>query len=277
MNWYYLSNEEKQGPVSEGELMKILCVSPDAANLMISKEGLTDWTPARTFFPEAALSRSLPSLLYDSSSNEVVCRECGIVFSAHDMVTFRENVFCESCQPVVSQNLKEGGAIGTEIIKGGTWREDELVLTSDGACMPGRCVKCNVATEEKVKRKLFWHHPAYYLLIGAGLLVYVIVALMVRKKATIEVGFCQLHRRRRTQDIYLGWAGLLAGIAMMIGGFLNEIPMLGIAGVIFTVSSTVYLIIRGNIVTPKRIDVEGRVWLTGVSREYLESLPSLNG
>jgi hypothetical protein len=38
----------------------------------------------------------------------------------------------------------------------------------------------------------------------------------------------------------------------------------------------IYGLIRGRIVTPRRIDKE-HVWLNGVCAEYLENLPDWNG
>lgn len=272
MNYYYIINGEQQGPVSEADLKVVFENDPSSASIMIWREGLPEWTLASTIFPIPS-----PPLIAGASPAMAVCCECGQSFLVNDMVTLQGQALCAKCQPLAVQKIKEGVPMGAAMVKGGTWRDGKLVLTSDGACLPGRCVKCNVATEDRVKRKLFWHPPAVYLVIFVGLLFYVVVALIVRKKATIEVGFCETHRKRRMMDILFGWIGFLGGIVVMVGGFANETPLIGGAGIILMVAGIIYLFVRTSIVAPKRIDKEGRVWLTGVCREYLDSLPSSNG
>lgn len=276
MNWFYITNGEQQGPVAEADLMKMMESVRDPESLMVWKEGLPDWTLARTLFPNLRQS-VMPPPIPGGFLPTAVCCECGKTFAAADMVTLQGQALCVQCQPVAVQKIKEGAVIGSFKATGGTCRDGKFVLTADGASLPGRCVKCNVATDDRVKRKLYWHHPAYYLLLVTGVLVYVIVALCVRRKATVEVGFCERHRKRRLLDMLLGWIGFFGGIVLMIAGFGNEIPAAGMGGIVLIVGSIVYLIVRTNIVAPKRINEDGRVWLIGACREYLDSLPGSNG
>lgn len=206
-----------------------------------------------------------------------VCCECGKSFPANDMVTLQGQALCVQCQPIAVQKIKEGAVVGSVMASGGAFRDGKFIMTMDRARLPGRCVKCNVETGNWVKRKLSWHHPAYALLIFVGLIIYVIVGLLVSKKATIEVGFCERHRKGRIMHILIGWGAFFAGVIVMIGGFANESIGIGVVGISLMLSGLVYAIVRANIVSPKRIDDDGRVWLKGACREYLESLPSTNG
>lgn len=86
------------------------------------------------------------------------------------------------------------------------------------------------ANGQRLKRSLSWHHPALFLVVLAGLLVYVIVALIVRQTAKIEVGICDTHRRRRLVAIAAGWLVFLSGVGIFIAAtscgqvYLTTIP-----------------------------------------------------
>jgi hypothetical protein len=56
-------------------------------------------------------------------------------------------------------------------------------------------------------RKLSWHNPWLYLLILINILLYAIVALIVRKSAKASPGYCSHHKRARRNRLWL-WFGL---------------------------------------------------------------------
>src|SRR4051794_37594891 len=86
--------------------------------------------------------------------------------------------------------------------EGGVWRDGLLLVMSKDGELPDRCLKCNLPAHGwRLKRNLSWHPQGWYLLILLHVLVYVIAALIVRKKATIMVPLCECHRRRRVRII----------------------------------------------------------------------------
>ena len=101
---------------------------------------------------------------------------------------YENSLICAKCKPIFFQSLKEG----IQPVGVGVWRHfSQLVMTKD-AQLPDRCTVCNApANGLRLKRNLYWHPPAWYLLICAGLLFYAIAALIVRKKASIEIGLCR--------------------------------------------------------------------------------------
>lgn len=102
---------------------------------------------------------------------------------------------------------------------GGVWRDGKLLVMHKQAVLPDRCVKCNQpAGGRRRKRSLSWHHPGYFLLVLASVLVYVIMALVVRQTAKIEIGMCEIHRRKRWQAIATSWLLVLIGILAIFGG-----------------------------------------------------------
>jgi hypothetical protein len=119
---------------------------------------------------------------------------------------------------------------------------------------------------------LYWHPPLFYLLILLNLILYVIVAIFVRKKATVDVYLCHRHARRRKYFIIAGWSGAGLGIAMIIGGFAtNEDVVTGLGGLIILPAIIVGLI-GASLTRATRIKGD-TVWLSGAGREFLASLP----
>ncbi len=92
-------------------------------------------------------------------------------------------------------------------------REGGILVASTQEHFPPRCVKCNAPATMDKPRTFVWHHPGWYLLIP--FVVYVLVGGFVRKKATLVLGLCEQHRRRRFRlslaslgVFFLGFAGL---------------------------------------------------------------------
>jgi hypothetical protein len=56
--------------------------------------------------------------------------------------------------------------------EGGAWRDGEVVVLDRKGLLPPRCVKCNEPAEEPVRTsKVYWHHPAIYLMVLLNILI----------------------------------------------------------------------------------------------------------
>lgn len=166
----------------------------------------------------------------------------------------------------------------------GVWRDGATLVAHRNATFPDRCVKCNAAADGKRwNRKLYWHHPAFYLLIiFPGLLIYVIVALCIRKSAKVSVGLCRKHRAVRRNGILLGWLIGLLGISGMIGSVMvadvriyrnSTVPLwMLLGGIALFLFGLIWGMIRSRVVAPTRID-EQYVWLRGAGPAFLGELP----
>ena len=156
------------------------------------------------------------------------------------------------------------------------WRNNALLVMTKDASLPNRCIKCNAPSSELLKRKLQWHHPALYLLIVLSILVYFVVALVVRKTATVNVGLCQEHRESRRLSMII--TVLLAFVAMLscIAGLHFEIPILVLASIGLVLASAIYGTITIRVVAPTKID-EHYVWIKGVDGSYLQEFPEWRG
>lgn len=164
---------------------------------------------------------------------------------------------------------------------GGVFRMggNRLVLHKQ-AVLPQRCIKTGAPAEVSLSRTLYWHHPALILLvIFPGLLVYAIVALIVRKSAKFQFPVTHRARNKLRLRLAIGIISLLSAFGAMIGGFVvaeqvgNE--SLGGVGVLLFfclfINSIVFFFLS-RLVVPTKITDQFAV-VKGISPEYLAMLP----
>lgn len=152
------------------------------------------------------------------------------------------------------------------------WRSKSLLVMTKQAPLPDRCVKCNAPTHHRLKRSLRWHHPALYILIVGGFLFYVILALVLSKTATINVGLCETHRAARKRDILITWMLALLSFAGFYFAVVADQMNLFFVGLALFLGAVIYGIAKTRVVAPQKID-DHYVWLTGVNANYLEQFP----
>lgn|GEM_PF-509763 len=170
---------------------------------------------------------------------------------------------------------------GASVAEAGLWRHNStLVVALDHArqaTLPPWCVKCGCHVEAAdFKRKFHWHPPAYYLLLLVNLLVFAIVAMIVRKHATLYLGVCPAHRAQRRRAIMLSWGLIVVGIVLIVVGVANDTPGLAGLGALNTLGAIIYGAVSAQPVTVKKID-ERFAWLNGVDAGYLAQLPDWPG
>jgi hypothetical protein len=209
------------------------------------------------------------------------CAECGLV-------NFATSVNCKRCGAALATSgvpaelqpngiVLEDGYVLPPPPTGGVWRDNSTLVMMKEAPLPDRCVKCNApANGVRLRRSLSWHHPVLYLLIFVGVLIYVILAAVLSKRAMIYIGLCAEHIRRRRKMIAAGWALLVAGLVSAIAAFANDYPTGGMLGLGVFLFALVWLIMISRVVTPKKID-DRLVWLNGVNSAYLSQLPPWQG
>jgi hypothetical protein len=140
------------------------------------------------------------------------------------------------------------------------------------ALLPDRCIKCNEPAGRKLNRRVSWHHPALYILILGGALFYVLLALIMRKTAIIEVGLCEDHSAVRKRDIVITWIlGLLSLGSFFVASQLEDLTFAGIGGLLL-LATAVYATVRVNLVAATKID-ENFVCLKGFGSNYLADFP----
>ncbi|MES1175314.1 MAG: hypothetical protein ABUL62_13420 [Myxococcales bacterium] len=153
---------------------------------------------------------------------------------------------------------------------GGLRREGDLVVIPvSGAAFPPRCVVCNESAVKRLKRRAFWHPPGYFALLVVGVWIYVIVSLIVRKRADFDVGLCQRHVERRRNGMLIGWIGSIACFIAAIATA-SQYPVLAVLFGLGCLGSIIAGAVMVRVVTPKRIDKQ-YAWLK-FDKPFLDSI-----
>lgn len=140
------------------------------------------------------------------------------------------------------------------------------------AVLPPQCIKCGGPADGKpVERTYYWHQPALYLLILAGVLIYAVVAMVVRKNMKVRVSLCLRHAQRRSIGVTLAWVLPVVGIA---DAFI--LSQLNVDGGVVALITTVLILtglviwaVVGNPIRPKSID-QYRGVFTGFCEAFLQ-------
>jgi hypothetical protein len=138
--------------------------------------------------------------------------------------------------------------------------------------LPPPCVKCGAPANGKPVNKNFsWHHPALYLIILAGVLIYAIVAAIIRKRMRLSVPLCAQHAQRRSMAVTLAWVIPVVGVA---DAFI--LPKFGVDGGVVALITAAFLLtgiviwaIVDYPIRPKYID-QYRGVFTGACEAYLQ-------
>jgi hypothetical protein len=221
---------------------------------------------------------------------ETKCRRCGSTLSLTSQqegtAAVRETTRIEheaaSYSAVPEYGLPPGAyaqprsPYGGPFAEGGVWRDGKTLIMLKTARLPDYCIRCGVAANgSHLTRRLSWHHPALYLLIFAGLLIYAIVALIVRKSAKIDISLCQDHVRKHRTAVIAGWLVFLAGIAFIVLAVAKESGGSALFGVLLVFASAISAATWAKVVTVKKID-DYYVWLKGIGESFLARLPSVS-
>ena len=263
MDWYYQSGGQQQGPVSDTEIKELLHSGKINQQTMVWRQGMAQWQPLATAGPDAPPTTAATPVA-------TTCTECGRTFPADELVMINRSTVCAQCKPIFLQRLTEGVPVSG---KSGIWREGKKLVTRSETPFPDRCVKCNApANGFRLKRVLYWQHPAYYLLLFCALLVLLIVMLIVRKKAVLHIGLCEAHRKQRSLGIVICSVGIIVGIAMIIGGGVMESGWVALAGTALFLFGIIWGLVKTRTIAATKIDKDN-VWVSGVCRAFLDQLP----
>lgn len=164
------------------------------------------------------------------------------------------------------------------------FRQGNVLIFHKQARLPDRCVKSNEPTTERLRRRLTWHHPLIYLVILANLLIYVIVALAVSKRADIMLPLSKPYKQRRIRNMMIAWTLVLCSIASLVAAAAfsspgNSSPLPAIFAIGFPVlmiTGALWGLFGCRVVYPKKIEKDF-VYLAGCCPAFLDEFPNLPG
>jgi hypothetical protein len=158
----------------------------------------------------------------------------------------------------------------------GLWQKGQLLVMHRDAILPKVCIKSGQPATEYLIRKLTWHHPALFIVLFMSPLIYIIVALLLNKRARIEVRVSDAVFARRRRDMLIGWIAVLASIAVIVMAFANlendSGALLLVIGFTLFFAGAIYGLLRARLVSADRIDGD-YIWLKGVHPDLLAELP----
>jgi hypothetical protein len=157
----------------------------------------------------------------------------------------------------------------------GVMRDGKVLVVPRDNDLPERCVKCNAPAHAPIRqRTVYWHHPAVYIAFFINIILYIILALAMRKTAKLSPGLCERHKRKRTLGLWVGWGGFfvmtivvlpLLGALMDIGGM--------VIGILLILATVITGIVMSRIVYANHID-DRYVRLKGCGEPFLDTFPS---
>ena len=260
MTWFYSDGNTQSGPVSDSQLDELLSSGKISQKTLVWREGLPQWQ---------ALNIARPS-----PQSGVVCVECGKSFPPDETIKLNNLPVCAQCKPIFLQRMAEAATMPSA---GSLWRYNSRLVARSETVFPDRCIKCNApARGFRLKRTLYWSHPAYLLLLLCNLIVLLIVYLIVRKKAVVHIGLCELHRSKRRLGIIIGLSSLILGFILICCAAAANSGWILAVGLVVLLGGGIGGAVTARTVTPTKIDKQ-YVWLSGVHRDFLANLPEWNG
>lgn len=141
--------------------------------------------------------------------------------------------------------------------------------------LPAPCIRCGAPADGKPVTKTYaWHHPAIYLTILAGVLIYVIVAVIVRKLMKVTVPLCARHAQRRSIAVILAWVLPLIGIAdiVILSQFNVNGGVIALIAIALIFAGIILWAVVGMPIRPSFID-QFRGEFSGFCKDYLQQFP----
>jgi hypothetical protein len=183
--------------------------------------------------------------------------------------------------PAAVAKLREGVPLGTSGGYDGPWREGKYLVMSNNGPMPIACVKCGAEPTTYIRKTLTWHHPAIYLTILIGVLIYLIVAMVVRKTAKLQVPVCAACNARRKRNLAIGWLSFILSLVLcyvavgVMDGNDEAQTWVALSSAALLLFSVIWAVGIQFILAKKITDQF--VWIKKVGKEMLEPLPEFPG
>lgn len=165
------------------------------------------------------------------------------------------------------------------------WRDGNFLVVQQEAQLPPICVKSNKPADREIERRFYWHRPLFYLLLIQPM-IYLIVAISLRKRHDLAIPISAETARKRSKTSTIAWIVFGLGLPLMIGAVMvlldskQTSPALMYGGASAGVGLLAVIIgsrngtLASTILSPKKMTNQA-TWFEGASEEYLEALPML--
>jgi hypothetical protein len=169
--------------------------------------------------------------------------------------------------------------LGAQQPAGGVVREGKKLVVprvgglEAGAELPPICVKCGLPSEKPLRRNFFWYAPWLYVLLLFPL-IFLIVALVARRKMVLHVPMCENHRSRRRNLLLMAAGIAVAGLFVpFLMNAMGSDVALGVAlMIVMLLAGAIIGSQVSNPIQPSRIDDRCGVF-TGCAEVFLQQFP----
>jgi hypothetical protein len=153
------------------------------------------------------------------------------------------------------------------------WTEGkDLVIRQSAPELPGACVRCGRPASHRIKAKLSWHSPWAYLAILVNIIVYAIVAVIVRKTITLEVPICDEHKAQRRRFLWIGAGSLVAAAVLPFAAAAADQGALIALAIMVPLITAIVFFFKARLLTPRFIDAE-IAKVRGPCEAFLQQFP----
>ncbi len=127
MNWYYVLNGGRCGPVGAEEFAQLVAAGTIGPETLVWREGMTEWKPYRLIelmgVPVEAAAVAPIFTPAQPGEGQINCSECGRVFPMSQVLDYSGKKICADCKPAFFQKLREAGesAVMSELNYAGFW------------------------------------------------------------------------------------------------------------------------------------------------------------
>ncbi|WDM67630.1 hypothetical protein [Xanthomonas cucurbitae] len=155
-------------------------------------------------------------------------------------------------------------------VRGDVWREGDVLVCTPGANLPPRCVKCNAPADMPPRRYIFhWHHPVIYAALLLGVLPYLILAIVLRRRSPHVLTLCRLHERRRVRYVAVTLASVLA---LLVCGLSLHSEFRWVIGSAVMAAMLLVGRLGSRVLSPRLVDHHQARYL-GACDAFLDALP----
>lgn len=191
-----------------------------------------------------------------------------------------QNPLADSMNPYAAPRQESGYLPGSPIGPlpplAGLWRQGNLLVMHKAAPLPDICRLSNQPAKRRLKRSLSWHHPAVYLLVLLHLLIYIVVALIIRKTATIHIPLSDEWFAIRQRRMIFSWSAILLSVVMfaVAVSVVDQqawAPFEIILSIFLGLGAAIYGLLACRLIVPTRI-TDKYVWIKGVHPDFLNRL-----